>query len=93
MKESTTTRQTARENSKPMKDLWNITNDGITKLAIQKVARQTGLTHKELMGGPVFRRTCAEVEVIERGTGQRHDVTVYGDEFLTDREDLPEKDR
>jgi hypothetical protein len=93
MKESITTRQTARENTKHMKDLWNITNDGITKVAIQKVARQTGLTHEELMGGPVSRRTCAEVEVIERGTGQRHAVTVYEDEFLTDRKALTEKDR
>jgi len=72
-----------------MKDLWNITNDGITKAA----TRQTGLTHEELMGGPVFRRTCAEVEVIERGTGKRHDVTVYEDDFLTDRKALPVKDR
>ena len=64
-------------------DLWNVNNDTIGQFAARKVARELKLDLASLRSMGVRRLSglYVDVEVIERESGERHQVTVYENEL------------
>jgi len=64
-------------------DLWNLNHDTIGRIAAIKVAREFRLNVDDLLPQGVRQLSglYADVEVVERMNGKRHDVTVYDNDI------------